>query len=30
MLKEWLDRNLPSIVEARVEAELERIARLAR
>lgn len=30
MLKEWLDRNLPSIVESRVEAELERIARLAR
>lgn len=30
MLKEWLDQNLPSIVEARVEAELERIARLAR
>lgn len=30
MLREWLDRNLPSIVEARVEAELERIARLAR
>ena len=30
MLREWLDRNLPAIVEARVEAELERIARLAR
>lgn len=30
MLKEWLERNLPSIVEARVEAELERIARMAR
>lgn len=30
MLKEWLDKNLPTIVEARVEAELERIARLAR
>jgi len=30
MLKEWLDRNLASIVEARVEAELERISRLAR
>ncbi len=30
MLKEWLDRNLAGIVEARVEAELERIARLAR
>lgn len=30
MLKAWLDQNLPAIVEARVEAELERIARLAR
>lgn len=30
MLKEWLDQNLPAIVEARVEAELDRIARLAR
>jgi hypothetical protein len=30
MLKDWLDRNLPAIVESRVEAELERIARLAR
>jgi cell pole-organizing protein PopZ len=30
MLKEWLDRNLQSIVEARVEAELERIARMVR
>lgn len=30
MLKEWLDRNLPAIVESRVEAELERIARMAR
>lgn len=30
MLKEWLDKNLPAIVEARVEAELERISRLAR
>lgn len=30
MLREWLDQNLPAIVEARVEAELERIARLAR
>jgi uncharacterized protein len=30
MLKEWLDQNLARIVEARVEAELERIARLAR
>ena len=30
MLKDWLDHNLPAIVESRVEAELERIARLAR
>lgn len=30
MLKEWLDQNLPAIVESKVEAELERIARLAR
>jgi cell pole-organizing protein PopZ len=30
MLKVWLDHNLPAIVEAKVEAELERIARLAR
>ncbi|GAM99131.1 hypothetical protein U91I_02771 [alpha proteobacterium U9-1i] len=30
MLKEWLEINLPAIVEARVEAELERIARMAR
>ena len=30
MLREWLDRNLPAIVESRVEAELERIARMAR
>ena len=30
MLREWLDANLPAIVEAKVEAELERIARLAR
>ncbi len=30
LLKNWLDQNLASIVEARVEAELERIARLAR
>lgn len=30
MLKDWLDQNLPAIVESRVEAELERIARLAR
>jgi uncharacterized protein len=27
MLRDWLDRNLPSIVEARVQAEVERIAR---
>ena len=27
MLKEWLDRNLPDIVEAAVQAEVERIAR---
>ncbi|WP_421792162.1 DUF2497 domain-containing protein [Hyphobacterium sp.] len=27
MLKEWLDNNLPSIVEQKVEAEIERIAR---
>ena len=30
MLKDWLDQHLPAIVESRVEAELERIARLAR
>jgi cell pole-organizing protein PopZ len=30
MLRDWLDQNLPSIVEAKVEAELERIARLSR
>ncbi len=30
MLREWLDENLPAIVESRVEAELERIARMAR
>lgn len=30
MLREWLDQNLPNIVESRVEAELERIARLSR
>jgi hypothetical protein len=30
MLKEWLDENLPAIVEARVEAEVDRIARLSR
>jgi len=27
MLKEWLDRNLPDIVEQAVQAEVERIAR---
>jgi hypothetical protein len=27
MLKEWLDQNLPSIVEAQVRSEVERIAR---
>jgi cell pole-organizing protein PopZ len=30
MLKEWLDSHLPEIVEAKVEAELDRISRLAR
>jgi hypothetical protein len=30
MLKEWLDQNLPAIVEAKVEAELDRISRLSR
>ncbi|MBL8550191.1 MAG: DUF2497 domain-containing protein [Hyphomonadaceae bacterium] len=30
MLKEWLDENLRTIVEAQVEAELERVARMAR
>lgn len=29
MLKDWLDANLASIVEARVEAELNRISRLS-
>ena len=29
-LRGWLEKNLPAIVESRVEAELERIARLAR
>lgn len=28
MLKDWLDRNLPAIVEAKVREEVERIARL--
>ena len=27
MLREWLDHNLPAIVEARVQAEVERISR---
>jgi uncharacterized protein len=27
MLRDWLDQNLPSIVEARVQAEVERISR---
>lgn len=30
MLREWLEQNLPAIVEAKVEAELDRISRLAR
>jgi len=30
MLKEWLDDNLPAIVEKSVEAEVQRIARMAR
>lgn len=30
MLRDWLDENLPAIVEAMVEAELDRISRLAR
>lgn len=30
MMKQWLDANLPAIVEAKVEAELNRIARLSR
>jgi hypothetical protein len=29
MLKEWLDANLPGIVEAQVRKEVERIARSA-
>ncbi|MEO1554179.1 MAG: DUF2497 domain-containing protein [Pseudomonadota bacterium] len=29
MLKEWLDENLPGIVEQQVEAEVKRIARMA-
>jgi cell pole-organizing protein PopZ len=27
MLKEWLDENLPSVVERLVEKEIERISR---
>jgi cell pole-organizing protein PopZ len=30
MLKEWLDANLPAIVDKHVEAEVQRIARMAR
>ena len=30
MLKEWLDANLPAIVERKVEEEVQRIARMAR
>lgn len=30
MMKQWLDENLPRIVEAKVEAELERISRMTR
>ena len=30
MLKQWLDDNLPSIVEEKVQAEVERIARRRR
>lgn len=30
MLKQWLDENLPTIVEQKVEAEVERIARRRR
>ena len=30
MIKEWLDSNLPQIVEQKVEAEVQRIARMAR
>jgi cell pole-organizing protein PopZ len=29
MLKDWLDNNLPAIVEAAVQREVERIARSA-
>ena len=30
MIKDWLDSNLPRIVETKVEAEVQRIARMAR
>jgi uncharacterized protein len=30
MLRDWLEQNLPAIVESKVEAELDRISRLAR
>lgn len=30
MLKQWLDENLPSIVEAKVQEEIERVARRRR
>ena len=30
MIKDWLDNNLPSIVEEKVEAEVQRIAKMAR
>lgn len=30
MLREWLEQNLPALVESKVEAELDRISRLAR
>jgi cell pole-organizing protein PopZ len=30
MLRDWLEANLPAIVESKVEAELDRIARLSR
>jgi cell pole-organizing protein PopZ len=30
LLRDWLDHHLPAIVEAKVEAELDRISRMAR
>ncbi|MEZ5968291.1 MAG: DUF2497 domain-containing protein [Hyphomonas sp.] len=30
MIKEWLDANLAQIVEQKVDAEVQRIARMAR